>query len=62
MHLNYKVASLDFNTLGVEYFRSIGFIFWTTCLDAYGEKIEVSWKIFSSLVDKAKSCCLGGFI
>jgi len=55
------VASLDFNTLGVEYFDSMGFIFWVTCLDAHGEKIQVFWKIFTSFVDKVKSFCLGGF-
>jgi hypothetical protein len=59
MHLKWKVTSLYFNISSSKYFYfdSMDFTFWVTCLNAHGEKIHVSKKIFISFVDDAKPSC-----
>jgi hypothetical protein len=63
MHLKWKATSLDLNMPNVDYlcFDYIGFTLWATHLQSNGEKIQVTQKIFSTLVDDAKASCSSFF-
>jgi hypothetical protein len=58
VHLKWKTISLDLNALG-EYlaFDSSNYTFWATCVNAIGEKVQVTWEVFTNLVEDAKSSC-----
>jgi hypothetical protein len=63
VHLKWKTSLLDLNTLGDEYlvFDSSNYTFWVTCVNAVGEKVQVTQKVFINLMEDAKSSCLGFF-
>jgi hypothetical protein len=63
VHLKWKTGSLNLNTLSGEYlaFDSSNYTFWAICVNAIGEKVQVTWEVFINLVEDAKSSCLGFF-
>ncbi len=63
MHLKWKTNSLDLDTLGGEYlaFDSSNYTFWATCVNATSEKVQVTQKVFTNLMEDAKSSCSSFF-
>ncbi len=65
VHLKWKTSSLDINTHGNEYnlaFDSSNYTFWATYVNVINEKVQVTQKVFTNLVEDAKSSCLGFFL
>jgi hypothetical protein len=65
VHLKWKTNSLDINTHGGEYnlaFDSSNYTFWATYVNAIGEKVLVTQKVFINLMEDAKSSCSGFFL
>ncbi len=65
LNLKWKTSSLDISTHGSEYNLAIdssNYTFWATYVNAIGEKLQVTQKVFSNLMEDAKSSCLGFFL
>ncbi len=64
VYLKWKSNSLDFNTHGDEYnlaFDSSNYTFWATYVNAIGEKVHVTQKVFINLVENTKIIMLRFF-
>jgi hypothetical protein len=59
VHLKWKTNSLDLNIPNNEYltFNSSSYRFWAKCVNAISEKLQVTQKAFTNLVEDAKSSC-----
>jgi hypothetical protein len=63
VHIKWKTNSLVLNTLSGEYlaFDSSNYTFWVMCINAIGEKVQVTWEVFTNFVEDAKSSFSGFF-
>jgi len=65
MHLKWKTNSLDINTHGGEYNLAVdssNYTFWATYVNAIGENVQVTQKVFTNLVEDVKSSCSNFFL